>query len=815
MAATPDDAPAPAHTPGAPSALPHPSSSGLQAILDRAALEWNTSFSVGIYTKAGSWTAASGFYDRATREPLEPHHRFPVGSVTKTYTCAAVMQAYEKGLLDIDLPISLYVDPILLRENGTTMLQLWHNDSRVTTNCTVREVMGMRAGLQAYDDVWYHNITLAEPSHDVTPIDLVHRLNKTWVTKWEYSSPGYELLGLALAQVNGAKHWYDYDQMGVLPPGLRRGGAFGGTTFPGRGWCSKDPLIVHQYANTPYHWGGVKTSAYSFFDIVNTSCLNGWTCGNLAATPLDIARFHYELQHEKTIVSEASLRQMNAFWNWSMSNTTAYGLGIRPRTVAGVGKGHNGPTAADPHNLTYTIGHEGADYGSRAPLAGYNVNLGFGVALVTGSELSMNCSSPTLKEPSGLACEVVAEAVRLVSLVTGLGAGKRTLVNCSLVGKRLPSNCSRLLPTAAFGCNATVHTRACAGCVDSAVNNATFHRAGCGKADVKAFCGPVQCGATLALACPAAVRANVSACMPCALNASTYRTAPSKTYPRGLTETICNESQRESFCGSRAVSACSAAVGAACGHVPRGPACLRCADNTTDPAVAPVIKRGGCTASQKETACDVAAVCNASLARDCGAVRGVASCAACAARRRAGCLWRGGTAQEEGFCRSCAAVLHSACGHTQEKANATGNATECLACLARNVTKSTAANAGCGRGEWGLAFCTECEAQAHTTAWERSNATVANITDVVGCCHACKANPACNAATFHHVPTTHPHPGPTAFCRFVYASTVTPRVLASPSASSAATTLIIVRPKPVDPDPTPPAPPPLACTFAF
>ena len=65
---------------------------------------------------------------------------------------------------------------------------------------------------------------------------------------------------------------------------------------------------------------------YTFTDIRNNSCLNGWVCGNIAATPLDIARFHYDLQ-SGNIVSNESLNQMNAFYNHSgLSTKGVYGF---------------------------------------------------------------------------------------------------------------------------------------------------------------------------------------------------------------------------------------------------------------------------------------------------------------------------------------------------------------------------------------------------------------------------------------------------------------------------------------------------------
>lgn len=286
----------------------------LQQIMDEKAHLWNKSFSVGVYSEAtGAFGVASGLNDRRyPGTPMTIDDRFPVGSVTKPWTVAAIMRAHEAGLLDIDAPIGNYVDPVLKRLNGTTMIELWHNDLTIH-NVTARLLMAMRSGLQAYNDTWYHQITLDQPAHDVTPIDLVNRLNKTFLCKpgecYKYASTGYELLGLALTEVHNHTNWEEYDQLTVLPEDIR--GQYNRTAFPGRGPCSKDPMIVHQYANIPYKWvsHGSATGTggnITFLDIVNNSCLNGWTCGNIAAGPIDIARFHYHL-HKLRIVSNSSL----------------------------------------------------------------------------------------------------------------------------------------------------------------------------------------------------------------------------------------------------------------------------------------------------------------------------------------------------------------------------------------------------------------------------------------------------------------------------------------------------------------------------
>ena len=154
--------------------------SKLQAAIDQKAEQWNSSFSVGVYhRRTGAFGVAGGKNDRIRRTAMSISNRFPVGSVTKPYTVSAVMQAYEKGHLDIDASIARYVDPILIRENGTTMLKLWGGD-QTCLKITARMLMSMRGGIQDYNDSWYRDTTIFEPSRDVTPYDLLHRLNKSF-----------------------------------------------------------------------------------------------------------------------------------------------------------------------------------------------------------------------------------------------------------------------------------------------------------------------------------------------------------------------------------------------------------------------------------------------------------------------------------------------------------------------------------------------------------------------------------------------------------------------------------------------------------
>ena len=92
----------------------------LQPVVDAASHYHNVSFSVGVATSAGTVTVQSGLNQRghtrgeghngaARPTKMGPSARFPLGSVTKSWTAIAVMQQYELGKIDIDLPVSVYV----------------------------------------------------------------------------------------------------------------------------------------------------------------------------------------------------------------------------------------------------------------------------------------------------------------------------------------------------------------------------------------------------------------------------------------------------------------------------------------------------------------------------------------------------------------------------------------------------------------------------------------------------------------------------------------------------------------------------------
>ena len=172
---------------------------------------------------------------------------------------------------------------------------------------------------------------------------------------------------------------------------------------------SYPPYIPNPNATTGWACGAQKPLVPSAFaDLYTKSCANTWTAGNLAATPRDIARFFFLLDHGK-LVSAHSLQQMRNYHNFSTGFKTGggYGLGL----FDGNGNRDN-PTQTDVTgavvNWTYSFGHAGADWGSTSYHNGYYPNLGVGMALATNAAHGMNFTTGTAADDhaDNLYCEL-------------------------------------------------------------------------------------------------------------------------------------------------------------------------------------------------------------------------------------------------------------------------------------------------------------------------------------------------------------------------------------------------------------------------
>src|SRR5499425_1138440 len=82
------------------------------------------------------WRGAAGVADVSTGRPVTPDMRHRVGSISKTFTAAAILQLVESGQIGLDTPIGHYLPQLVPGERGNTI--------------TVRMLINHTSGLAEY-----------------------------------------------------------------------------------------------------------------------------------------------------------------------------------------------------------------------------------------------------------------------------------------------------------------------------------------------------------------------------------------------------------------------------------------------------------------------------------------------------------------------------------------------------------------------------------------------------------------------------------------------------------------------------------------
>jgi D-alanyl-D-alanine carboxypeptidase len=114
--------------------------------------------------------------------------RYPIASISKQFTAAALLILRDQGRLSLDDPVSRYVPGI-------------SGGDRIT----IRQLLSHTAGLQDY---WPQDYSFAAMSRPTTPQQIVDRwahkpLDFSPGTQWQYSNTGYVVAGMIVERVSG------------------------------------------------------------------------------------------------------------------------------------------------------------------------------------------------------------------------------------------------------------------------------------------------------------------------------------------------------------------------------------------------------------------------------------------------------------------------------------------------------------------------------------------------------------------------------------------------------------------------------------
>lgn len=261
-------------------------------------------------------TSGVGFADLENQVPVRPDSLFEIGSITKSFTAALIMQEVKAGTVNLDDPVTKYLPDL----------------PKTWDAVTVRRALSHTAGLPEYLGI------AIDIRKDYAPRDVIR-----WVEKepldfppgmlWSYSNTGYILGGLILEKVT-KKSWPDLIQERIFNPvGMKSGNV-------------QDVMKVLPGRAHGYVYNG---KAYQNADVLRPGA--AYSAGAIVCDSADLAKYGDAVMREK-LISHADLWKPIEL---NKGRTFDYGMGWFLRKVGD----------------TQVVEHGGNTFGFSANLACY------------------------------------------------------------------------------------------------------------------------------------------------------------------------------------------------------------------------------------------------------------------------------------------------------------------------------------------------------------------------------------------------------------------------------------------------------------
>jgi D-alanyl-D-alanine carboxypeptidase len=252
---------------------------------------------VGIWAPDGEYVKTFGVADEATGAPMELDFYHRIGSISKTFTTAALLLLADQGKVSLDDPISKYVPDV---PSGDDI--------------TLRNLARMSSGLTTYDDSdEFADGYFADPSQSYTPtqvLDYVLDIPAKFEagSEFSYSNTNTVLIGLVVEEVTGQTLAEFVTDNILVPLNMTH------TSYP------TTAQIPSPHAQGYTKVGDAEAVATDW----NPSW--GWAAGNMISTLEDMKIWATELGTGSLLSPETQQERINSNVPWGEGGT--YGLGM-------------------------------------------------------------------------------------------------------------------------------------------------------------------------------------------------------------------------------------------------------------------------------------------------------------------------------------------------------------------------------------------------------------------------------------------------------------------------------------------------------
>ncbi|WP_426271663.1 serine hydrolase domain-containing protein [Dyella kyungheensis] len=233
---------------------------------------------------------AYGLSDREHKTPATLSTHYEIGSITKQFTAAAILQLQAAGKLDVDAPLATYLP-----------------DAPHAKEVTLKQLLSHTSGMPEYLDGPDVEAWAVKPA---TFDQIIARIKDKPLdfppgSRWSYSNSGYALLGRVIERASH-ESYEQYVKTHLL--------AVAGMTHT---YTVAEESSIPGMAKGYRHADGKLEAAPTIHDTV------GWAAGNLVSTVDELERWNVALKSGK-IVRPADYALMTT----PAPGSTDYGLGL-------------------------------------------------------------------------------------------------------------------------------------------------------------------------------------------------------------------------------------------------------------------------------------------------------------------------------------------------------------------------------------------------------------------------------------------------------------------------------------------------------
>ncbi|HET7740294.1 MAG TPA: serine hydrolase domain-containing protein [Mycobacterium sp.] len=250
-------------------------------------------------------TLTGGVAHRDTAEPIPENAQVRIGSITKSFTAAILMQLVGEGRLNLDDPIDKYL-PGMVSGEGV--------DGR---NITVRHIVQHRSGLPEFaGEPRTDELKAAAEHRTVTPdealaVALDHPARFPPGTQYAYTNTNYLVAGILIERITANRYADELNTRILAPHHLND------TYLPEPGELD---------IRGPHPAGYEKDNDGVVTDVSRIEPSVPWAAGAIVSTGADLNNFFLRLL-DGTVVEPAQLAQMQQFLPTG-DGDRGYGIGI-------------------------------------------------------------------------------------------------------------------------------------------------------------------------------------------------------------------------------------------------------------------------------------------------------------------------------------------------------------------------------------------------------------------------------------------------------------------------------------------------------